>query len=544
MEGLIDLWGYMIATFILTAPIWIPISIWFVWRDSRKSRKRHENKELLSNRQREWKERLEEGNRKNQDLIRRNNRKRPKPIKTPKQEAVRPTIKTFAEQKGKWGEEEIAKRLVRITGEKRIMKNLIIPKEDGGTTEIDILMIHELGIFVIESKNYIGWIFGSENSKQWTQTLWTGDKHSLANPIKQNQLHVNSLIYNLKKEMRYLSSYVQHVHSLIIFGEDATLKEVQYNAEKAEVITIHGVDIYFNKIKNKKGHHQVFTHEQINLIYAFLKQYEDANGELRKKHLSQFGVTVDIHSANNQESLMMQENEELIKLKDELDEVKAYIEQQDKKISINQNYSRPFIEPIPFGSKRPKRRSGIGKIVFWTMAGLIVLNLMFNGNDPGKKEVQQVNTTQNIEKKTENQKTISDVQAIKEKELVGFEREMDDKNKEIANYLNKKADKRLSKSELNRFLDEFIDNKQIFNNYQRQIQLVQSQDGTRYETMRLKKPIDYRPEQQDLPEVFFTYTEVDGVNYKYLKFTYELPQEVRETMLLKNSVSIPYYDKK
>ena len=47
----------------------------------------------------------------------------------------------------------------------RFLYNCYLPKDNGETTEIDVLMIHQSGIYVFESKNYSGWIFGSENQK-------------------------------------------------------------------------------------------------------------------------------------------------------------------------------------------------------------------------------------------------------------------------------------------------------------------------------------------------------------------------------------------
>lgn len=39
------------------------------------------------------------------------------------------------------------------------------------TYEIDLIMISETGIYVFESKNYSGWIFGDEKQRYWTQIL-------------------------------------------------------------------------------------------------------------------------------------------------------------------------------------------------------------------------------------------------------------------------------------------------------------------------------------------------------------------------------------
>ena len=40
-----------------------------------------------------------------------------------------------------------------------------IPKPNDETTEIDVVLIHPKGFFVIESKNYNGWIFENEKNR-------------------------------------------------------------------------------------------------------------------------------------------------------------------------------------------------------------------------------------------------------------------------------------------------------------------------------------------------------------------------------------------
>lgn len=62
-----------------------------------------------------------------------------------------------------------------IEGERVVLTNLYLPMK-GKTTEIDLLMLHEKGIFVIESKYYSGWIFGSEDQLKWTQCFRNGRK--------------------------------------------------------------------------------------------------------------------------------------------------------------------------------------------------------------------------------------------------------------------------------------------------------------------------------------------------------------------------------
>lgn len=51
-----------------------------------------------------------------------------------------------------------------------MLRNIYVPY-NGKTSEIDVLLLHEKGIFVFGSKNYSGWIFGRLQNAQWTQCL-------------------------------------------------------------------------------------------------------------------------------------------------------------------------------------------------------------------------------------------------------------------------------------------------------------------------------------------------------------------------------------
>ena len=53
----------------------------------------------------------------------------------------------------------------------KLLKNITLPTDDG-STQIDHIIVSEFGIFVIETKNMKGWIFGSENQKTWTQKIY------------------------------------------------------------------------------------------------------------------------------------------------------------------------------------------------------------------------------------------------------------------------------------------------------------------------------------------------------------------------------------
>ena len=86
-----------------------------------------------------------------------------------------------------------------------------------GTTQIGHIIVSRYGIFVIETKNMAGWIFGSENDAQWTQSLH-GTKFRFQNPLRQNYRHLKTL-------GEFLGLPLNRFHSIVCFlGETCQLK--------------------------------------------------------------------------------------------------------------------------------------------------------------------------------------------------------------------------------------------------------------------------------------------------------------------------------
>ena len=62
--------------------------------------------------------------------------------------------------------------------------NVILPGRDG-TTQIDHVVVSIYGLFVIETKNMDGWIFGSAEQRTWRQQFFK-KKFKFQNPLRQN----------------------------------------------------------------------------------------------------------------------------------------------------------------------------------------------------------------------------------------------------------------------------------------------------------------------------------------------------------------------
>jgi hypothetical protein len=121
--------------------------------------------------------------------------------------------------KGALGESRIGRLLRRLPDEEFAVINDLLIWTSAGTRQIDHLVISSSGIFVIETKNFSGWIHGNEGSEYWTQTIYN-EKTKFRNPIKQNWAHV----YALKEILSDLESIA--FHPIIVFVGTAELKNV------------------------------------------------------------------------------------------------------------------------------------------------------------------------------------------------------------------------------------------------------------------------------------------------------------------------------
>jgi restriction system protein len=114
-----------------------------------------------------------------------------------------------------WFKGVLGEWIVRISAKLLLDKKSYRPihnvtlKTADGTTQIDHVFVSPFGVFVVETKNYGGWIFGGENQAFWTQKLFKKTK-KFQNPIRQNYKHTQAIsaLLNIPNE---------HIHSLIVF---------------------------------------------------------------------------------------------------------------------------------------------------------------------------------------------------------------------------------------------------------------------------------------------------------------------------------------
>ena len=172
--------------------------------------------------------------------------------------------------KGIWGEFQVKLVLGKNKeNEKYVINNLMIVNENK-SSQIDHIIINRTGVFVIETKNYSGYIYGNENQHEWTQVLQYGKiKNKFYNPILQNKTHIYALSKLLGRDDCFIS---------IIVFINATLK--------TESTTLVG---YIGNIRKryKEQTKEIFSLEEMNSIYATLLEYKNNPPVTNKEHVQE-----------------------------------------------------------------------------------------------------------------------------------------------------------------------------------------------------------------------------------------------------------------
>ena len=174
----------------------------------------------------------------------------------------------------------------------KFLFNVYLPRENNETTEIDVLMIYKSGLYVFESKNYSGWIFGDEKSKNWTQTLPSGrksHKEHFFNPIMQNKLHIKWLLNALERDIP--------THSIIVFSERCTLKSINNVSSNIKVIKRGDVKSTVDQIDLSTG--EILTNETIDEIYNKLYNSSQVDENTKEKHIENIKQRIEDNAVNN-----------------------------------------------------------------------------------------------------------------------------------------------------------------------------------------------------------------------------------------------------
>jgi hypothetical protein len=142
----------------------------------------------------------------------------------------------IAIRKGEIGEYKINIQLDQFSKDYRYLSDLFIKnkKSKTGYSQIDHLLISPYGIFVIETKNYQGTIYGGKERKTW---LING-KFKMLNPFVQNYGHIQALKTFIDKKHHDLFI------SIVSFTKRCTFKVgLDYRTIESNELIVYDIEL-------------------------------------------------------------------------------------------------------------------------------------------------------------------------------------------------------------------------------------------------------------------------------------------------------------
>ena len=94
---------------------------------------------------------------------------------------------------GKAGEFWVKRELSKLDKQTYYVINDVTIQDNNSTHQIDHIVISQYGIFVIETKQYNGYIKGSKYDKKWVRYIKGKEPIYYTNPIRQNYGHVKAI---------------------------------------------------------------------------------------------------------------------------------------------------------------------------------------------------------------------------------------------------------------------------------------------------------------------------------------------------------------
>lgn len=128
---------------------------------------------------------------------------------------------------GEIGEYKINIQLDQLPADCKTLSDIMIEnvRSSTGYSQIDHIVIHPYGIFVIETKNYSGRIKGKKNYKSW----YVNGKFPMYNPLRQNKGHIHALkrVLNDFPSLTYISIISFNMRAR--FNVDPELRKIESN---------------------------------------------------------------------------------------------------------------------------------------------------------------------------------------------------------------------------------------------------------------------------------------------------------------------------
>ncbi|MBO5577948.1 MAG: NERD domain-containing protein [Bacilli bacterium] len=178
--------------------------------------------------------------------------------------------------RGDKGEAFVRKKLAGIKEYHKVINDITFLNEKTEMThQVDHILVHPHGVFIIETKNYFGKIISNTGEPFWLKEI-KGERTRISNPLKQNKSHAFVVSKILKRKYEVIPVVVFVKNNAPYIGDE-------------NVININDLKIFIDSYPYQKE----LTKEEINEIYKTIKsQKSDIS---KKEHIENIGYLKQIN---------------------------------------------------------------------------------------------------------------------------------------------------------------------------------------------------------------------------------------------------------
>ncbi|WP_404427383.1 NERD domain-containing protein [Ureibacillus chungkukjangi] len=195
----------------------------------------------------------------------------------------------LANRKGELGEYKINIQLDQFPKNYKHISDLMIKnaKSSTGFSQIDHIIITPYGLFVIETKNYQGTIYGGKDRKTWL----VNGKFKMMSPLVQNFGHIQAIKNVLEP------SYQDYFISMVSFTKRCTFKiDEELRQISSNELVVYDIELseFINRkiaIRKLQNEEPFLSDIEIDLIYQTLNNLNISDSTLRKQHVENIKIT-------------------------------------------------------------------------------------------------------------------------------------------------------------------------------------------------------------------------------------------------------------
>ena len=183
--------------------------------------------------------------------------------------------------RGNKGEEKVSSTLKKIKIDHHVFNNVsFVNAKSEMTHQIDHILVHPHGVFVIETKNYYGEIIANTGEGYWVKII-NGKKEIIHNPLRQNRSHVR-IVKKLLKNVDVISVVVFVKNNAPYIGDE-------------NVINLKDLLLFINSYPYQK----LLSKEEIKEICTKIR--ENKSNITKSEHLENISYLKQIRKENQVE---------------------------------------------------------------------------------------------------------------------------------------------------------------------------------------------------------------------------------------------------